>query len=426
MLIQFSVKNFRSVCEKQTFSMSASNLSADAGDERTFDTGIIENTPRLVRAAAIYGPNAAGKSTIVKAMSFVKDMVINSAKTRQEDEKLDVEPFRLSSASRSSDSEFEVTFLEDGIRYQLGFVTNKRRVTEEWLYAYPNGHLQKWYQRIFDEKQNKDVYKFSKFLEGGRRRSDWREQTRSNALFLSTAIQLNSDQLKPAFSWFNKRLRIVSPNYLRNNYTTEKCKEPANKSKILEFLNAADLSIADIKVETRKFVPDELPADMPPSIREMIIKDMSGKDISDVRFLHRDVDSSELIPFNNSDESEGTQHLYAFAGPWLDLIENDRVMIVDEIDTSLHPLVVDHLVKLLHRVEGKAQLVFTTHDTTLLGRRLLRADQVWFVEKNTKQETQLYSLSDFSPRALEAIEKGYLSGRYGAVPLLRELKLDGN
>jgi uncharacterized protein len=131
------------------------------------------------------------------------------------------------------------------------------------------------------------------------------------------------------------------------------------------------------------------------------------------------------VPFDLDDESDGTQALFAFASRWLALLENDEILFVDEIDTSLHPLLVHHLVKLLHCSASKAQLVFTTHDTTLLSQRMMRTDQVWFVEKDQQQSTRLYSLADFSPRSNEALEKGYLSGRYGAIPFLSELDFYG-
>ncbi len=426
MLIQFSLKNFRSVRERQTLSLAASTSPVDSGGNNTFDSGLGEKAPRLVRSAAIYGTNAAGKSTIINALAFVEELVINSAKERQANEKLDLTPFRLSALSRNADSEFEVTFVEEGVRYQFGFCANTDQVTEEWLYAFPNGHQQKWYHRAFDKQSENDVYKFSKFFEGGRRKSDWQQQTRKNALFLSTAILLNNKQLKPAFNWFSERLRIVRPHQLLNSYTIKKCQDPVVKNKILAFLNAADLFIADIKVETRAFAAEEIHASMPQALREEIIKTMSGKKISEAKFLHKDIDSDELIEFEETDESDGTQQLFSFAGPWLDVLENDRVLVVDEIDASLHPLIVHHLVNLLHRENGRAQLVFTTHDASLLSKRLLRKDQIWFVEKSAAQETHLYPLTDFGVREQEAIEKGYLSGRYGAVPLLREFKSDGN
>ena len=149
------------------------------------------------------------------------------------------------------------------------------------------------------------------------------------------------------------------------------------------------------------------------------------EEINDDHFSSNPNTPIRIDAFDLDDESDGTQALFAFAARWLELLENDEVLFVDEIDASLHPLLVHHLVKLLNCNSSKAQLVFTTHDTTLLSQRIMRRDQVWFVEKDKAQSTQLYSLADFSPRKNEAIEKGYLNGRYCATPFLSKLDFYG-
>lgn len=152
---------------------------------------------------------------------------------------------------------------------------------------------------------------------------------------------------------------------------------------------------------------------------------MAGRKLIEPLFFHKDVNTQESVEFDESEESDGTLALFAFAGPWLDVIDNQRILVVDELDTSLHPLLVHHLVKRLHHEGTKAQLIFTTHDTTLLSQKLLRSDQVWFMEKDAKGATRLYPLSDFSPRDNEAIERGYLNGRYGGIPFLKDLDFYG-
>ena len=190
-------------------------------------------------------------------------------------------------------------------------------------------------------------------------------------------------------------------------------------------MNSADLSIADIQLEETVFSADSLPTEMPPAIRDELLKDMAGRKLVKPRFFHKDVNTAETVEFDESEESDGTRALFAITGPWLDVIENERVLVVDELDTSLHPLLVHHLVKRLHHEGTKAQLIFTTHDTTLLSQKLLRRDQVWFMEKDDRSATRLYPLSDFSPRENEAIERGYLNGRYGGIPFLKDLDFYG-
>ena len=427
MLIEFSVENYRSILDRQTLSLVASSyfrefeslntVSSPAGD----DGGL-----QLLRSAVLYGPNASGKSALIAALRFMEDQILNSQKESQAGDEIDVTAFKLSAKSRNADSEFEVSFIEQGVRYEYGFRCNRLRFTEEWLFAYPLGRPQKWFHRVYDASEGKDVYKFSTSFLGGRQKQIWASQTRPNALFFSTAIQLNNAQLKPAFDWFKSRLRVFdSGRGFSPGYTLQFCKKDEGRARVLEFMNSADLTIADIQVKETVFSADVLPKDMPAALKEELLKDMEGKKFAEPRYFHRDIDSEETVEFDEEEESDGTRALFAFAGAWLDLIEKEQVLVVDELDTSLHPLLVHHLVKLMHHAGSKAQLIFTTHDTTLLSQRLLRRDQVWFMEKNERCSTRLYPLSDFSPRENEAVERGYLNGRYGGIPFLKELDFYG-
>lgn len=426
MLIQFSVENYRSILARQVLNMAASNYFKELEQLNTFEAGAVEQVPRLLRSNVIYGPNASGKSSLVNALDFMRDRVINSAKESQANEEIEVIPFKLTSASRAGDSEFEVAFIEAGVRYQYGFRCNRQRFTEEWLFAYPEGRTQKWFQRAYDPDAGKDEYRFSTSFLGGRKRQDWREQTRGNALFLSTALQLNNEQLIPVLNWFQQRLRIIKAHqFLVPSFTMNRCRDEEDKRRVLEFMNSADLSIADIRIKTQVFSPEFLPKDMPAALRDEISQQMAGKEIMQAKFLHEDVETHEPIEFDQEEESDGTRALFGFAGPWLDVIDEERVLMVDELDSSLHPLIVHYLVKLLHHQNRRAQLIFTTHDTTLLSQKILRRDQIWFMEKDDKNATQLYPLSDYSPRDNEAIERGYLNGRYGGIPFLKDLDFHG-
>jgi AAA15 family ATPase/GTPase len=423
MLIEFSVTNYRSILERQTLNMAASTYFKELESLNTFIPDQDDGVPRLLRSSVLYGPNASGKSTLIQALQFVKSQILNSQKESQAGDAIDVVPFKLTAASRLADSEFEITFIEQGVRYEYGFCCNRERFTEEWLIAYPLGRAQKWFHRVYDAEAGKDAYKFSTSFLGGKKRHDiWKEQTRANALFFSTAIQLNNEQLKPAFDWFKQRLRVFdSVGGLSPSYTLQRCGKDEDRQRVVAFMNSADLSIADIQLKETVFSADSLPKGMPAAIKDEFIKDMAGRKLVEPRFFHKDVNTAEIVEFEGSEESDGTLALFAFAGPWLDVIENERVLVVDELDTSLHPLLVHHLVKRLHHEGTKAQLIFTTHDTTLLSPKLLRRDQVWFMEKNDKSATRLYPLSDFSPRENEAIERGYLNGRYGGIPFLKDL-----
>ena len=187
------------------------------------------------------------------------------------------------------------------------------------------------------------------------------------------------------------------------------------------------MGISDIVLEKHKFSMDEIPPELPLEIKEQIKKEYEGKEMVDVKFVHKGNEPGDFVAFDPFEESHGTRNLFSFAGPWLDVIENDRVLVVDELDTSLHPLIVHHLTRLLHQDGSKrAQVIFTTHDTTILSQDIMRRDQVWFVEKTQDLATKLYSFSDFNVRGKEAWEKGYLRGRFGAIPFIRTAMHHGN
>lgn len=423
MLIEFSVTNYRSFRQTQTLSMTA-NTSPDLLAENTFSAAV-KGLPRLLRSAVVYGPNAAGKTNLIRAISEMKAFVLSSAKETQKGEFIPVIPFLLDAQKKSQPTELEALFIEDGVRYQYGFAATPERVVHEWLLAYPTARGQKWFERRYDHESGEDTWYFGPKFTGHRK--VWQDATRSNALFLSTAIQLNSEQLRPIFEWFQKRLAILGQNaVLSPEFTISQCECDDKKEEIVGLLNSADLSIEDIVLHKKEFSLVDLPDGLPESVKAEVKKDLMGKKVTIVSFAHPTVDRDELVAFDLEEESAGTQKLFAYAGPWLDVLENGRILLVDEFDNSFHSLMVQHLVKLVQSPsinKYNAQVVFTTHNTSLLDRELLRRDQVWFVEKDEHNATRLYPLSDFSPRKGEALEKGYLRGRYGALPYMGELQI---
>jgi len=421
MLIEFSVTNFKSIRTTQTFSLVAS--SASELQELNCFTTSESGVPRLLRSAAIYGPNASGKSNLLEAIAFMDSFVNESSKEGQEGKSIDVKPFLFDAVSRTEPSEFEMLFLQEGIRYQYGFAVNCTRITHEWLISYPEGRPQRWFEREFNASAGKESWYFGSKFKG--HKTVLQEATRGNALFLSTAVQLNNEQLKPVYNWFDQKLRTIGVSGILPTYSAKKCKTEADKKRVLELLNAADLSITDIKVEVKKFDATDLPSDMPESIKHMIKKELDDKEMPEVKFLHTVVGTDELVALDADDESVGTNKLFAIAGPWLDVIDNGRVLFVDELNNSMHPLMVRFLISLINNPQinqKNAQLVFSTHDTSVLDNDLLRRDQIWFTEKDATNATRLYPLSDFTPRKGEALEKGYLKGRYGALPYIGDMR----
>ncbi len=414
MLVEFRVKNFRSLRDEQVLSLVASK-DKSLQDTHTLDTGI-KAASTLLRGAVIYGANASGKSNLIKAIQYMRGVVLESASVIQPGQTFAVQPFRLDDESASQPIEFEVTFLLDGVRYQYGFAMTPQRIVSEHLLVYKAFKPQRWFERHFDVETGKDVYEFGAGLKGPK--NVWEGATRPNALFLSMAVQLNSEALRPVFDWFVKKLVIFNEQtQLSPQISIQMLKQADGRKEICDFLSAADISIADIDVVTRKVPGQTVHFDLVAGKTEVQSEEMEEHQL---RFHH--VTENGKAVFDLADESNGTRNLLFLTGPVLDILSKGLTLVIDELDTSLHTLLVRELVRLFHRPEantGGAQLIFTTHDTSLLDAPdLLRRDQVWFVEKDCNQASALVALSEFSPRKNEALERGYLMGRYGGLPLL--------
>lgn len=414
MLVEFRVKNFRSLRDEQVLSLVAAK-DKTLETTHTIATGI-GAAPVLLRSAAVYGANASGKSNLIKALQYMRGVVAESATAIQPGQTFAVQPFRLDASSASLPSEFEVTFLLNGIRYQYGFAMTAQRIVKEYLLVYKAFKPQRWFDRQFDANVGVDVYDFGPGLKGAK--AVWEGATRPNSLFLSMAVQLNSEALRPVFDWFLNHLVIFNEDaQLNPQISIQMLKQNDGRKEICDFLSAADISIANIEVETRKVAGQRVHFDLVAGKTEVRAEEVEEHQL---RFHH--VTEQGKAVFDLMDESNGTRNLLFLAGPVLDILNKGLTLVVDELDTSLHTLLVRELVRLFHRPDINqkgAQLIFTTHDTSLLDAPdLFRRDQIWFVEKNADQTSSLIGLSEFSPRKNEALERGYLMGRYGGVPFL--------
>jgi len=412
MLIEFKVENFRSFKSAQTLSM----VAGSATEQRKTNTVEVPGIGRILRSAVVYGPNAAGKTNLLRAMQVMREFVIRSAGTTQGTPP-PYTPYRLSKASSRAPSEFQITFTQNNVRYNYGFAIDATRVTKEWLVEYASQKGRMLFERIYDEGEQKYEWRLSRVLTGTR--SVWTQSTRQEELFLSKLVHLNNMQLLHVFHWFQKRLIVIAaPQSLNNNLTLKLLDTPEGKTKLLPFLRAADLDIDGVEKQSEpptasgrillgaQFLEQREPNTIPNPVK--------------ILFSHKS-DEDEDVSFDFSDESNGTQRLFLSAGAWLNVFANGEVLLFDEIDTSLHPKLARFLVGQFHSNktnQSNAQLICTTHDTSLLDREVFRRDQFWFVEKQKRSGSSLYPLTDFHPRNDEDIERWYMRGRYGAVPVL--------
>ncbi|MFA7665114.1 MAG: ATP-binding protein [Burkholderiaceae bacterium] len=413
MLVEFRIKNFRSLRDEQVLSLVASK-DKTLVDTHTLGTGL-KAVPQLLKSVAIYGANASGKSNLIKALQYMRGVVMESA-ALPPGQAFSVQPFRLDADSGGQPTEFEVTFILEGVRYQYGFAMTQQRIVAEHLLVYKAFKPQRWFERYLDDATGEDVYEFGPGLKGPK--NVWERATRPNALFLSMAVQLNSEALRPVFDWFVGGLVIFNEQaQIGPQFSIQMLKQPDGRRQICDFLRAADISIADIEVKTRKVPGQAVHFDLLAGKTEVRSEEIEEHQLS---FSHSTEKGGAV--FGLLDESGGTRNLLFLAGPVLEALRKGLTLVIDELDTSLHTLLVRELVRLFHRPEvntGGAQLIFTTHDTSLLDAPdLFRRDQVLLVEKDAQQASELVALSEFSPRKNEALERGYLMGRYGGVPLL--------
>ena len=411
MLIEFRVANFRSIKEEQTLSLMASG-GGELMDSHTFEAKGFKN--RLLRSAAVYGPNASGKTNLLLALVSMKDIVKKSARETHRGDTLAVEPFKLDSRPHKEPTLFEVVFMVQGVRYQYGFSATETSVVSEWLLAFPEGRPQHWFERELG-KNGRYEWKLGALLKGEKQL--WQKSTRDNALFLSTAVQLNSQQLLPVFDWFNDTLRFVGVRGVSPGFSASFC-EKHGSEKVADFLQEADLGIHNLHVRQEPFDPESLPENMPDSVKQ-IVKTMKGGKMYEVKTVHES-STGDQVEFDLGQESSGTCKVFELAGPFLESLQNGHVLCIDELHNSLHPELVKFLVGSFNdntTNPRNAQLIFTTHETSMLNQKILRRDQIWFCEKDKNQATTVYALTDFHPRkGVENLELAYLSGRYGALP----------
>ncbi len=433
MLIEFTVGNFRSFKEKATLSMVAAKIKARDENINKNNTIVINDKMTLLTSAGIYGANASGKSNLIKALGFMRLFVTKYSTKSQSNEEIQVTPFRLCTETETKPSFFEVVFLLDNMVYRYGFEADSKQIVSEWLFYTPR----KSEVRLFAREGN-DIQIGRDFKGGGVAK----KATRSNALFLSTAAQLNCETAVQILGWFSKVnviTGILDISY--RGFTDRKFTEdPIYHDEIVKLIHRADVDIEDLTSEARPFseVVSEFFPDMPQDLQQFILQDKNPDEQMVFKLISshtkRDANgmpvSSEKFDLEN-DESAGTQKLYGISGPIIDTLLCGEILIIDEIEARLHTLLTRRLIQLFNSKitnPKNAQLIFATHDTNLLSNKLFRRDQIWFVEKDEFSASHLYSLAEIkvddnnSVRNDALFEDDYLHGRYGAIPLLGDLR----
>lgn len=424
-----SIENFLSIKKKACFSLLAS--SDVSNPNNLIKTEILKKDESLLKCAVVYGANASGKSNILKAFDLLKYLVITSGKNMPGD-KLPHEPFKLDPNCLLEPTKFEIVFIQKNMEYVYGVAFTKEKIIDEYLYYYPKGRK----ATIF-ERKNTNQYKFTV---DKKIQNDISKRTSENVLYLSNSAQQSYSKTREIIVWFKEVLKIIGPTErIPENITAKLLRDDKYKILILKALSVADLGIDDVKASVEKTLlsesiqsfPKELNIPKDTKLGAITLED--GKwylENVDIKTSHKVVDENGNqfnVTFDYEDESDGTRKMFSLIGPWIDSLIKGEVLIVDELDTKLHHFLNVFLIELFQdpvQNKSNAQLVFSTHNTNLLDQELFRRDQIWFTEKNPNLgNTELYSLVEFSPRKDKNIQKGYLAGRYGAVPFVSREKI---
>ncbi len=434
MLIEFKVANYRSIRAEQTLSMVA-----NADKELPQNLISCDHVPglkgtKLVKAVALYGANASGKSNIVAALRFFAEFVRDSATKLQPGAPTGAQPFKLDPACLTEPSKFEITAVINGIRTLYGLELNNDQVMSEYLVAYPNARPQVWFERDWNSETAE--YDWSEPSKNFSHDGALRESVRSNAAFVSSAAQLNQTQALSIWFWFAIECLFLdlAKQDLSRDMALQLLRRPAGVEKLSQALGYADFgvgeAIAALTVPALiKRVTDsgyDWKSGDATSLTKVIsdVKLEPPKEEEEVApvFFHRAANDQMLSLDFDREESAGTKRFFALMGYWMHKLELGGLLVIDELETSLHPTLIQELVGTFLRSSGThpAQLLFTTHNPLLLDQTLLRRDQIWFTEKDQEGATRLYPLTDFKPRKDESLVKGYLAGRYGGIPFIPE------
>lgn len=395
MLIQFSVENYLSIKDKVVLSLLASK------DTEHSEHLIIGGNKNYLKSSVIYGANASGKSNVLNAFWFMVNYVLTSH-NQQVHKSIDRTPFKFDRETPALPSSFEVIFTANSIRYAYGFSVTDKAVTDEYLYYYPNGR-----QALIFERKDTTDFRFTVDVD---EQNTLKERTSANKLYLSVASNWSYSKVIPVLEWFAS-CQIITKHSVADAYglEAEQLKDDDYRRVIASMLRVADLGIQALQIRD---------TDPLSTLRNDVFTNIEA-----VHTVQDTAGNAFSYTLNMTEESDGTNSYFKLIGIVKKALDQGTLLVADEMDAHLHPLLTKHLVSLFNSAEfnpNGAQLVFTSHNTNLLDLDVLRRDQIWFTEKDEQTAaTDLFSLYDFSIRKDAKVEKGYLIGRYGAIPFIK-------
>ena len=419
MLLQFSVKNFRSIKEEAVLSLEASS------DKEHLNNTVLVNDERVLKVITVFGANAAGKSNLFLALTAAI-LAIRMSNNRQLGEPIyNIIPFSFDPKTVNEPSEFEFVFVAEGKKYVYGFSATYRKIFTEYLYVYNSSRPTTIFER---DEENDEVYRFT-IPSIKSELKPLTERNTDNKLFLSTATLWNSEYTRIPMLWFSNMINTYDPRYDNNINLVGDMFEKDEDNSLRHFTNnllaEADINISDYIFESKDVPTDQLPKIILPN-NTGTAQEIRGKAyrIETKHNIHNNKGEVESYPLDMQFESKGTKNIFFMSPIIKHAFETGETVCIDEFDNSLHPMLVSYLVGLFNNPnvnKANAQLIISVHTMSLLTQKELRRDQIYFIEKNQKSGvSELYSLDEYSPRKNENIRKAYLLGRFGAIPEVGE------
>lgn len=408
MLLQFNVTNVLSFKDEAILDMVANK------DNSHEENLITYNKSKVLPTVAIYGANASGKSNLFKALTAAI-LFVRTSSNMQINSRINIVPFLLDRDSKNEKRRFDFVFIHNGIKYEYGFVADEFKVYEEYLYEYTSAKASMIFERY-------DVNKYNYTSTMAKVLKPYEEKNTDNKLFLATATAWNCKETLNAFLWFAEGIDTYTHDSIEAVMVEELDGDDQDKIKefAMDLLKQADFNISDYDFSVK--AGDVSKMQLPPGITLDDNAVFGGIKEWKLDMYHEVEINGEVVkyplPFIN--ESNGTKTFFAYSPFIYKALKKGKTVVIDEIDNGLHPMLVKYIVDIFNDStinKNGAQLIFNTHDTTLLDLEVLRRDQIYFVEKdNNTGKSELYSLSEFSARKTEKVQKGYMQGRYGAVP----------
>ena len=411
MIVEFTIENFRSIKDEQTFSLYAENPGDHLLDNISYPGAKRVGT---LKSAGIYGANASGKSNVLLAFEALQYLIRFSGDWKDGDPIKCYEPFRLCEQAKDKPVRFEVEFFTpDGTRYIYKIGYTDQRVVEEQLSFYSSAKAAVLFERT--KSDTWETIKFGTLYAGGKKKFPFFQ---NNAYLSKAGNSADAPELvRKVYNYF--RTKVLRLGLNENIYTHDWADNDEFLSKVSALLTFIDAGVSGVVVKDKDVDTDtvKFPDGMPPRIKESLIKRIKRSYL----FVHQTEDQNEMEMFELEEESDGTKKLFHLAPLIIDALENGGVLIVDELDNSMHPFMAEMIIRLFNDPEvnqGKAQLIFSTHNISLMSSDRFRRDQIWLTEK-ANGATTLFSLEDFDKNKVKPkspFNRWYAEGRFGAVP----------